>query len=96
MRWEPASGDGFVVVVQLDHARREPCEGLDPSPGRGREQVDGVWRPTAFSFAHCVDEGPHHIRCAAWHTRGYLEPGEVDAARAVCASFRVLGVSETR
>lgn len=89
-RWEPASGDGFVVVVELHRRDPEPCREPNPTTGGGAEVVDGARRPTSFSASHCLGDGARHLRCACWHTRGHLEPSEVDAARAVCESLRVV------
>ncbi len=89
-RWVPASGDGLVVVVELHEGRGEPCGEPNPRAGRGGETVEGSYRSTSFSYSHCIDGGARTIRCACWHTRGYLEPSEVEPARATCASFRVV------
>ncbi len=88
-RWEPESGDGLVVEVRV-YENADPCRGPEASAGRAGETVAGVYRPTSFSFDHCLGDGAHHIRCACWHTRRHLRPDEVAPARETCASFRVL------
>lgn len=86
-RWESAAG--LVVVVTYYEPWPDPCRGPNPQEGEGAEEVDGVRRQATFSFGHCLD-GARYIRCASWHRRGHLEGDEIAAARATCASFRVL------
>jgi hypothetical protein len=87
-RWEVPGG--FVVVIEhIRLSTPEPCRSADPRPGRSGPMIDGVFQPAAFSVSYCIDD-TSYLDCSCWHTRHRLEPDELEPARAVCDSFRLL------
>ncbi|MFO0548676.1 MAG: hypothetical protein U0271_09825 [Polyangiaceae bacterium] len=88
-RWEKSTRDGWVVVIETSTSTRGPCSEWKPTHGGSRQQDrDGVMRERSRSTSYCFADGTRHLRCAAWHRRGYLNDDEVETARDICDSFQ--------
>jgi hypothetical protein len=96
--WAPTSGAGFEVHLsvsprvktQVDGAWiTPPCNDRDYGGVTGSSSTEnGVEREVSIGISLCVDPGDVAISCSAEHTRGYLEPSEMDAALALCKSMK--------
>lgn len=94
--WAPASGAGFEVHLSVKKRSQTevdgkfvtpPCNDYDYGGVSGSSNViDGVERETSIGTSICLDGTDLVIMCSTEHTRGYLEPGEQDAALALCKS----------
>jgi hypothetical protein len=88
-RWEPPTGEGFTYEVSVAERLKvggviEPCPPLQrplPISGMGGEHEYST------DTTLCVAGTDLSLRCAAEHTRGYLEKSELDVANAVCQTL---------
>jgi hypothetical protein len=90
-RWSPPD-QGLEVRISVTPRSKQvvdgtsvsaPCPTGDPPIGGASETIGGVERETDVMLDYCLDPD-RAMMCSVGHTRGYLEPGERDAAIALC------------
>jgi hypothetical protein len=96
--WAPASGAGFEVHLSVTKRAQTEVDGKFVTPACNDNDyggisgssgmVDGVERETSIGTSICLDGTDLVIMCSTEHTRGYLEPGEKDAALALCKTIK--------